>query len=106
MAEHELKMIPVFFQPAWDGEKPFEIRRNDRMYQKGDTLRLREYDSNPMRDCEPEERYTGRMLTVTVTYVMTGDKWGLREGYVVLATQILAKYDPPPEEKEGLDDPR
>ena len=53
---HELKILPVYFQTALDGAKPFEIRDNsDRNFQQGDTVTLNEWDG---------ERYTGRSADV------------------------------------------
>lgn len=33
---HELKTAPVYFNRSWSGEKLFEVRKNDRHFQKGD----------------------------------------------------------------------
>lgn len=41
---HELKIEPPYFQAVIDGRKTFEIRKNDRGYNAGDTVLLREYD--------------------------------------------------------------
>lgn len=40
--EHDLKILSPYFIAVEDGSKPFEVRRNDRNYQVGDTLLLRE----------------------------------------------------------------
>ena len=29
---HELKILPMYFQAVWDGDKTFEVRKNDRGY--------------------------------------------------------------------------
>lgn len=42
--EHELKCHPNFFRRVADGTKPFEIRKNDRDFQVGDIVILKEYD--------------------------------------------------------------
>lgn len=75
--EHELKCWPPFFAAIEDGDKTFEVRKNDRGFQRGDVLWLREY--------EPEKHannYTGAEIRKVVTYVLSG--WGVEPGYVVL----------------------
>lgn len=67
VAEHELKTWPEFFEDVLDGSKPFEVRRNDRDYKVGDLLHLREWEPG-------NRRYTGRSVTVAVTYVLTADE--------------------------------
>ena len=39
---HELKTYPKYFQETIEGNKPFEIRKNDRNFQVGDVLILKE----------------------------------------------------------------
>ena len=39
MTHHELKIELEFMQEKIDGDKPFEIRFNDRFYKKGDTIK-------------------------------------------------------------------
>ncbi len=73
--EHELKSCPELFKPIWDNEKTFEIRNNDRLFQTGDTLQLREWTN--------EKGYTGREKTVSVLHVLSG--WGLKDGFVALS---------------------
>jgi len=77
--EHELKTWPPFFQAVVDGTKTFEIRKNDRGFNPGDTLMLREWD-NERKD------YTGRSIEKTVTYILdgTGDGMGLEKEYVCM----------------------
>lgn len=82
MAEHDLKVWPEFFDALVDGRKSFEIRKNDRGYQKGDTLLLREYAPGP-------DEYTGRELRRHVMYILSGDDplgyaFGLRSGFVAM----------------------
>lgn len=42
--EHEIKIATEYYGRVLSGQKTFEIRENDRDYQVGDTLLMREYD--------------------------------------------------------------
>ena len=72
---HELKTLETYYEMIVQGDKMFEIRYNDRCFQKGDLLVLRE-----VRDRLPN-CYTSRNMTVEVTCVVT---WQQRENYVVM----------------------
>lgn len=79
---HELKTLRPYFQAIVDFRKTFELRRNDRDFQEGDYLHLREWDTN-------EGGYTGRTVARRVVYVLknsaTAPFTGLQEGHVVMA---------------------
>jgi len=88
---HELKTLPAYFERVADGSKTFEIRRNDRGFQAGDTLHLREYnpagdhDKCPDDQCQTK-RYTGREAFRKVGFVAAGTLFGLELGeHVVLS---------------------
>ena len=70
MTIHELKTDPAFFSAVIHGDKTFELRLNDRGFQKGDVLLLREFDLD--RGVIDALRYTGRSCLVDVTYVLSG----------------------------------
>jgi len=76
---HELKCWPEFFEPVANGIKTFELRDDDRNYQVGDILKLREWIK--------DEGYTGRNTYVTVTYILSGLPW-LQAGYVAMAIKL------------------
>ncbi|HQR17705.1 MAG TPA: DUF3850 domain-containing protein [Gemmatimonadales bacterium] len=77
MTTHDLKCWPVYFAAIKDGSKPFEVRKEDnRIYCVGDVLRLREWD-------RITEKYTGREVSKTVTYVLAGSRM-VAPGHVVL----------------------
>lgn len=42
--KHELKIWPQYFCRVKDGSKTFEVRKNDRGFQPGDEVNLREWD--------------------------------------------------------------
>ena len=66
------------------GIKPFEIRKNDRDFQTGDLLKLREYD--------PEEgKYTGSNCLVEVKYILHGPGFGLEKDYCIMGISFPQK---------------
>lgn len=86
LVEHELKTWPEYFRALADGSKTFEIRKDDRGFDVGHRLRLREWSPHS------GGRYTGREEHRTITYVLRG--FGAVEaGYVVLG---LAAIDAAP----------
>ncbi len=75
---HELKVNPQFWDGLESGNKPFEIRRNDRKFSVGDVLVLRRYD--------PAFGYSGEQCRRVVTYVLASEDLpvALMPGYVAL----------------------
>lgn len=76
---HELKIYPKYFDAVLNGSKPFEIRRNDRYFQVGDNVILREWDNI---------KYSGRTIFAEITYVFDDRFIGLTEGYVALGIKV------------------
>lgn len=72
---HDLKVWPEYYRHLASGEKTYELRKNDRGYQTGHWLRLREWSR--------DDGYSGREMLRLVTYVSRGS-W-LADGYVALA---------------------
>lgn len=79
---HELKVNPPYFEAVERGDKNFEVRRDDRGFQKGDRLILRWHD--PMRNPTLQGLNGLRTLERTIAYILTGGQFGLEPGYVVL----------------------
>jgi hypothetical protein len=93
MIEHELKTDPDVFQKTWNNKKSFEIRKDDRNFQEGDILFLREtkYTGKQMKSGKALF-YTGFSLKVRVDYKLPTGSYGLLEGWTVLSvTQIPLK---------------
>lgn len=62
---HDLKIGPLFFAEVTAERKKAEFRKNDRNYQCGDFLLLREWDGE----------YSGKELLVKVTHILPVDKF-------------------------------
>jgi hypothetical protein len=78
---HDLKSWPDYFQPIWDGRKRFDMRRDDRPFKPGDTVRLREY-------LPESQAYTGRVLVADIAYVQRPHKGCpvlVSAGFVILS---------------------
>jgi hypothetical protein len=86
---HDLKVWPEFFDALLDGSKTFEARYDDRGFEVGDVLRLREWQpaSNPGGNV-----YSGRELRREVSYVMHGGpgRFGVGTGYAILGLRAPA----------------
>jgi len=86
--EHELKTWPQFFQAISTGRKTFEVRKNDRGFNAGDVLRLREWDP-ACSHMSPRHQYTGNEMRMKVTYVLTGEAFGIKDGFCVMGIKRL-----------------
>jgi Domain of unknown function (DUF3850) len=69
---HEIKIYPKWFDLARTQCKRFEVRKNDRDYQIGDTIKMREWG---------HETYSGWFLTATISSTYSGE--GVADGYCV-----------------------
>jgi hypothetical protein len=77
---HHLKCWVSYFGAILDGSKPFEVRLDDRGFEVGDELLLREYH-------HVTHSYTGRELLAVVTYKYA--KEPLRIGWCVLGIRRI-----------------
>lgn len=73
---HELKTIQPFYKQVANGNKMFELRKNDRNFQIGDTLILMEYDPST-------GWYTGRNVKVIVMNMIENSN-GIEDGYCIM----------------------
>ena len=73
---HYLKIETEYFQAHEEGLKNFEIRKNDRNFQVGDMVYLKEVVN---------EIYTGRVLEPKeIQYIFKGGMFGLDKDYCIL----------------------
>jgi hypothetical protein len=68
--EHHLNIWPAYFEAVKDGSKTFEARVNDRGFQRGDTVKLREFIVGTP---EIVGGYTQRELDFEIGYVLPID---------------------------------
>lgn len=73
--KHELKILPQYMDAVISGNKTFELRKNDRDFQVGDTFILREWENG---------KYTGRHFIQAISYVLKDcPEYGLADGYCI-----------------------
>jgi hypothetical protein len=89
---HELKTWPRHFQALWDGRKLFELRRNDRGFEIGDVLHLKEWEPSLLYGANGNGQYTGRYMMFEVTYILGEDEEQpefVADGWVVLSLKPI-----------------
>lgn len=84
MKIHNLKLNYEFCDAVFNGEKTFEIRNNDRGYQKGDRIRF-----TPVVDGWKEKDHPITKKEYEISYLLNG--WGLDTGYVALAIKEVSE---------------
>ncbi|WP_397537824.1 ASCH/PUA domain-containing protein [Rummeliibacillus pycnus] len=69
---HSLKILPKYFAAVISGNKTFEIRKNDRGFQEGDFIVLREWNGM---------EFTGGEIAKRITYITDFEQ---QPGFVVM----------------------
>ena len=85
MKTHYKKLVQQFFDDVWNGDKRFELRKNDCDYEVNDFIFLEEYD--PVNDT-----YSGRNMRVLIKYILH-DFEGLENGYCILGIEVFDRFD-------------
>ena len=76
---HELKIYPMYFNDILKNNKNFEVRKDDRLYEVGDYLFLREF--------LPADEYTGKEILAKVLYVYRGELY--LQDHCIMAIEVL-----------------
>lgn len=104
MATHELKTWRAYWDAVARGEKLFEVRKNDRFFQVGDTVLLQRWNEQSKALCYeapdgeqssyPQSEGT---LAFRVGPVLQGGQFGVEAGYCVFSLlPIGTDKDPAP----------
>ena len=111
MKTHDVKLVSDFYDDSASGVKSFEIRKNDRDYQVGDYLNLREVNYSTNINTETasttgvligvdisiraEAVETGRSHVKEITYILTSEEFpeGIKEGYVILGARPVMSQE-------------
>jgi hypothetical protein len=88
MAHHTLKTHPPLFRAVREGVKNFDVRKDDRAFQAGDTVELTFYDPDvpggfPAPSFVQDDARSP--MKRRITFVLRGGQYGVEPGYVVLA---------------------
>lgn len=79
MKSHTLKTHIEYYEKVVSGEKPWELRFNDRNFEIGDQLILQEFDPKT-------EEFTGRSTSRIVEYILKyAPHFGLMQGYCIMS---------------------
>lgn len=99
---HDLKIDSHIFEEVHAGRKLFEVRMDDKGYQCGDQLRLRETlsTSEPISVRAPLE-FTGREVWRRVVGILRGGQYGIANGWVVMSIVPVAHDIAPTGAVEG-----
>lgn len=76
---HEIKIDSEYADSVYYGDKTFEVRRNDRGYQKGDRVKFK-----VVKEGLSEKNHPLNDRTYEITYVL-GSFYGLADGYVAFS---------------------
>lgn len=88
MAKHELKTWPDFYDAVERGDKVFEVRKNDRFFQKGDEVVLvkwPERHGDPMRQENILIWCGAPRLRFRIGDILQGGQFGIEPGYCVFS---------------------
>ena len=79
---HHLKILAPFADAVMRGDKTFEVRKNDRGFQKGDEIVF-----EAVNELGESYMHSINDARFVITYVLAG--WGISEGYVVFGISLL-----------------
>jgi len=78
---HALKTWTEYYKEIENGDKTFELRKDDRPFAPLDTVIAQEYDYE-------KQKYTGKETAFTITYILRNAKqFGLKDGFCILGLQ-------------------
>ena len=83
---HELKIEHDYAESVWLGDKNFEVRFNDRGFQKGDTVRFLPLGKDSYTSIDTEHPLYRKEFRIT--YVV-GSFRGLADGYVAFGIRPI-----------------
>lgn len=93
MKVHELKILPKYFNSVVSGEKTFELRKDDRGFEVGDILILKEFNPNKKYETieGDESHFSGRKILKEINYILKDEteSMGLSKDYAILGIKPI-----------------
>lgn len=93
---HDLKVKSEYFDALASGDKCFEVRRDDRGFQKGDKLVLRRFGeefvnkrTTYLQGNSSATKQDADTYEAEVTYILTGGQFGLEPGFVCMGLKPI-----------------
>lgn len=83
MVTHILKTIDTVWDAVEAGDKTFEVRRNDRFFQRGDTVILRKINDTGFYVTPRGKTFGTLDLEFTIGWMLQGGQFGIEPGYCV-----------------------
>lgn len=86
---HILKTLGTVWDAIERGEKRFEVRRNDRFFQRGDIVTLRKMDETGRYYETGATRFTTLDISFRIGWMLQGGQFGIEPGYVVFQLEPI-----------------
>ena len=95
MSQHILKTQHEAWLAIEAGEKRFEVRRNDRFFQRGDTVVLRKLrEGTDYYETDPNGgRFSTRDLTFRIGWMLQGGQFGIEPGFCVFQLEPIEEAE-------------
>lgn len=97
---HDLKTWPACWDATKRGEKPWEVRLNDRFYQSGDIVRLHRWEPGVGKNCyvtpdgaKSNFRQEEGTQEFRIGWILQGGQFGIEPGYCVFSLAPIDASD-------------
>jgi hypothetical protein len=78
---HKLKCLTPYYEAIVRGDKKFDIRWDDRGFQKGDLVLLQQFDGSGYVKSRDGIAFS---IEKEIKYILTGGRFGIEPGWVIL----------------------
>lgn len=87
---HTLKTVGTVWDAIKSGEKRFEVRKNDRFFQRGDIVRLRKLaDDGHHYATGNDGRFSTLDQDFRIGWILQGGQFGIEPGYIVFQLEPI-----------------